>query len=143
MNKWVVKSEASLNFFLTELKELLRTKHALEISVKIHGKRSLDQNAISHAWYEEIARRLTQDDVLGWKCFCKLNFGIPILYAEDEQFRKFYDQSLAHLTYEDRLKAMKYVPVTSVMNKPQMAKYLQTLQQEFWELGVKLEFPED
>lgn len=106
-------------------------------------RRSVSQNSISHAWYGQIAKELREDDSLGWKCYCKLHIGVPILRAEDDDFRYFYDTAIKGMTYERKLNAMKFLPVTSLMDKAQKSKYLEAVQAEFLPRGVKLEFPAD
>ena len=94
-------------------------------------KRSLDQNSLQHDWFCDLARRYPQDDAKGWKRYCKLHFGVPILRAEDEQFREFYDRHIKSFTYEDKLQAMDYLPVSSLMTTKQMSQYLERIQQEW------------
>lgn len=106
-------------------------------------RRSLPQNSISHAWYQQIANELREDDVLGWKCYCKLHHGIPILRVADEDFRYFYDKSIKGLSYEQKLMAMKFLPVTSLMDKAQLSTYLETVRDDFAKRGVVLIFPDD
>lgn len=106
-------------------------------------RRSIPQNSISHAWYQDIAKVLREDDALGWKCYCKLHHGIPILRAEDEEFKYIYDNSIKGMTYEQKLMAMKFLPVTSLMNKDQLSKYLECVQVDFAKRGVSLEFPNE
>lgn len=142
MSAWTVNSEASLQLFIGDLRELYRANKYLKISAKVGKARSLDQNAISHAWYEQLARELREDDALGWKSFCKLHCGVPILRAEDEDFRVFYDGAIKGLQYEQKLKAMKFMPVTSLMTKAQLSKYLEDVQDFFQQHGVRLMFPE-
>jgi hypothetical protein len=142
MSAWTINSETSLQSFLGEMRELFGKHKFVKVNAKIGKARSLDQNAISHVWYEQIARELKDDDALGWKCYSKLHHGIPILRAEDEEFRTFYDGALKQLSYEKKLEAMKYLPVTSLMTKPQLTKYLEALQNDFANRGVRLEFPE-
>lgn len=105
-------------------------------------KRTEDQNNISFAWYQQIADDLGEDTALGVRCFCKLTCGVPILYSEDEDFRTAWDRSLAHLTYEQRLEAMAFVPVTSLMKVKQLSQYLVAVQ-KLYENSVRLEFPPD
>lgn len=100
--------------------------------------RTAAQNAFSHAWYEEIAQALPEDDALGWKCYCKLHHGVPILRAEDEEYRASYDSSIKKLTYEQKLLAMRHWPVTSLMNTQQLAKYADAVQADFAARGVVL-----
>lgn len=108
----------------------------------IRKVRTLDQNSISHAWYQQLAKEIPEDDALGWKSFCKLHFGVPILRAEDEEFCEAYDKAIKGLAYEQKLQAMSILPVTSRMNKKQLSKYLEAMQNHFLGQGVRLEFPE-
>jgi hypothetical protein len=102
--------------------------------------RTLEQNDQAHVWYEQLAIELPEDNALGWKCYCKLHFGVPILRAEDEEFRKVYDQSIKSMSYEHKLQVMKILPVTSIMKTKQYNQYFEAMQDEFLKRGVKLEF---
>lgn len=120
-------------------------KKFLRVTIKTGRDRSLDQNAISHAWYEQLARELREYDALGYKCFCKLQFGVPILRAEEPTFRQLYDKSIkASLSYEEKIEAMAFLTVTSIMTTAQLTKYLEAMQSYFSEKhGCFLEFPKD
>lgn len=107
------------------------------------SKRSLPQNSISHVWYLQIANELREDDVVGWKCYCKLHHGVPILRASDEDFKYFYDKSIKNITYEQKLMAMKFLPVTSLMNTEQLSSYLESVKRDFEKRGVFLQFPSE
>ena len=139
----VINSDASLQSFIGEIREMYRVHRYVKATAKTGKARSLDQNAISHAWYEQIARELREDDALGHKCYCKLHHGVPILRAEDEEFREAYDAVIKGLTYEQKLIAMRHWPVTSIMTKEQLSKYLESMQADFAKRGVHLEFPEE
>jgi hypothetical protein len=123
------------------MRELYVRHRYLKINIKTGKARSLDQNAISHVWYEQLGRELREDNTLGWKCFCKLTIGVPILRAEDAEFREAYDQVIKPLSYEKKIIAMRHWPVTSLMNKEQLSQYLELMQEEFLKRGVKLDFP--
>lgn len=142
MTDWIANSEPALQTLIGDLREMWRQHKFLRVTAKAGKARSLDQNAISHAWYQQMAREDRQDDELGHKGYCKLHHGIPILRAEDAEFRAFYDGALKGLTYEQKREAMKYVPVTSLMTKPQLSKYLEAVQSDYATRGVHLEFPE-
>jgi len=101
--------------------------------------RTLAQNAGTHVLYEVIAAALPEDDALGWKCYCKLHHGVPILRAEDPEFRETYDSAIKGLPYEKKLSLMRYLPVTSLMDKKQINKYIEALQADFEPRGVILE----
>ena len=141
MTTWTINSDSSLQSVIGDIRELYHANKFLKISAKVGKSRSLDQNSISHAWYEQLARELKEDDALGWKQFSKLHCGVPILRAEDEEFRRFYDGAIKGLTYEQKLSAMKFMPVTSLMTKPQLSKYLEAMQEIFIQHTVRLEFP--
>lgn len=142
MSALVINSDNSLQSVIGELREMYRQHRYVKISAKTGKARSLDQNAISHAWYEQLSRELREDDALGWKCYCKLHHGVPILRAEDEDFREAYDATIKGMTYEQKLIAMRMLPVTSLMTKPQLSKYLESMRADFERRGVRLEFPE-
>lgn len=141
MTSLVINSDMSLQSVIGELREMYRNHRYVKVSAKAGKARSIDQNAISHAWYEQIARELREDDTLGWKGYCKLHHGVPILRAEDEQFREAYDATIKAMTYEQKLLAMRMLPVTSLMTKTQLSKYLESMKADFDRRGVRLEFP--
>lgn len=143
MSTFIINSERTLAIGKQALEDSYRRDKFLEVSVKAGKTRTLDQNALSHVWYEQIAQELPQHSALEWKCYCKLHHGIPILRMDDEAFKKFYDNSIMHsLSYEQKLEAMKYFPVTSMMNKRQLSVYLEQVKEDFEKQDVILEFPE-
>ena len=142
MTTWTVNSETSLQSVIGDLRELWRDRKFLTLSVKAGKGRSLDQNAISHAWYAQVARELREDDERGVKRYCKLHFGVPLLRAEDEEFREAYDRVIRpRLSYEEKLEAMDILPVTSRMTTKQLSRYMEDVQAHYVARGVQLEFP--
>ena len=141
MTTIVINSDTSMQTAFGVLREAYLVHRFVKLSFKTGKARSLDQNALSHEWYAQLSRELREDDALGWKCYCKLHHGVPILRAEDAEFREFYDQSIKLLDYEKKLAAMKFLPVTSLMTKPQLSKYLEAVRSDFAD-RVRLEFPE-
>ena len=109
-----------------------------------HGAaRSLDANALHWKWAGEAAEQLgdcTADEVQRrWK----LEIGVPILRADDDDFRAFYDEALKPRTYEHKLAAMKYVPVTSIMTVPQMSAFMDAVFRECQGQGIVLTVPDN
>lgn len=105
-------------------------------------RRSLDQNAISHALYAQIAGQLEDQTVQEVRAECKLRFGIPILRAGNPQFKAMYDKAIrATLDYEEKLAAMEFLPVTRLMDKAQFSEYLDTVIREFSKQGVSIIMP--
>lgn len=139
--KLTINSETTLQTAIGEIRELWRERKYLTLTARAGKGRSLDQNAISHAWYEQVARELREDDARGVKRFCKLHFGVPILRAEDDEFREAYDGSILRtLSYEQKLVAMDMLPVTSRMTTSQLSRYMEDVRAHF--AGqVALEFP--
>lgn len=142
MTDIAVYSDTTLAQALGEVREQFRIHKRVKVKVT-SGKRSLNQNDISHVWYEQIAHELREDDALGWKCYAKLHHGVPILRAEDADFREVYDGAIKGLTYEQKLGVMRILPVTSLMNKAQLSKYLEAVQADFQGRGVWLQFPQE
>jgi thiamine kinase-like enzyme len=89
-----------------------------------------------------MAREDRQEDARGHRRYCKLHHGVPILRAEDADFREAYDAVIKPLDYETKLKAMDHWPVTSLMNKAQMSKFLEDIREDYRKRGVQLQFPE-
>ena len=140
MAETIINSEQSLQAAIGELREAWGKSRYVRMILRAK-KRSLDQNALAAVWYEQMAREDRQDDVLGHKGYCKLHHGVPILRAEDAEFREFYDGALKGLTYEQKREAMKFVPVTSRMSVPQLTAYLEAVHADYASRGVHLQFP--
>ena len=108
----------------------------------VQAKRTLDQNAISHAIYTQIASQLEDQTVQEVRAECKLRFGIPILRAGNPDFKAMYDKAIRDtLFYEEKLKAMEFLPVTRLMSKAQFSEYLDTVIREYSKLGVSILMP--
>ena len=140
--KLIINSDESLQRAIGELREQFRTRKYLTLSLTHGKKRSLDQNAISHAWYQQVANELREDTPLMVKSFCKLHMGIPILRAESDDFREKYDRAVKPMSYPDKLTLMEWFPVTSLMTTPQISEYLENVQGHY-RGRVALEFPDD
>ena len=103
--------------------------------------RSLSQNATIHLWFGEIATQ-TNESADQIKRECKYYQGCPILMAEDPDFADFV-RNLSHLTTEQKIAAMDYVAVTSVMTTKQLGKMSDAVWRKYAEQGVVLTNPED
>ena len=108
--------------------------------------RSYEQNRLQRLWCNEISEQLgdrTPEEVRGE---CKLTIGVPILRAEDEEFRVQYDRLIRPLAYEDKLACMMEpidLPVTRRMKTAQKNKYLDGIFDLFTKQGVILTIPID
>lgn len=136
----LANSEESLSKAIGDIRSAWKEHKYLRISVKAGNDRSIQQNAILHAWITQISQELREQTPAKVKAECKLVYGVPILRAEDEDFRKFYDHAIKWMTYEQKLDAMAFVPVTSIMTVKQLSQML-TGMQEAYRGRVALEFP--
>jgi len=143
MPEFLVYSDASLSVLIGDLREAYRTEGRLSGRWKAGKARSLNLNDISHVWYEQMAMEDRQNDVVGHKCYCKLHHGVPILRAEDSDFRETYDAAIKGLTYEQKLVTMKLLPVTSLMTSAQFLKYLEAIQADYAGRNMVLCFPDE
>lgn len=140
--KTAIYNELGLQKAIGELRAMFKASRYVRIQASDSKPRSLNQNALAHAWYAQIARELGEDTEHGVKCECKLRYGVPIMRADDEEFRERYDLVIKPLSYELKVKAMGLMPVTSQMNTDQLSRYLQCMQ-DGYRGRVQLEFPEE
>lgn len=127
---------ASFTRFLSNLK--------LPVTVEwVQGRdRTRDQNALQWLWATEAAQQLgdrTADEIQrDWK----LRHGVPILREDSAEFRAIYDKAIRPLPYEQKLEAMRFIPVSSEMKVRQMIRYLDTIERECVENGIRLTAPD-
>lgn len=137
-----VYSDATVSECIGEIRAAYAKHRRLKVVIRA-GKRSLDHNALSHIWYAQVSTELRQDTPEKVHCECKLRFGVPILRAEDDDFRAFYDVAIkGRLTYEEKLEAMRFIPVTSLMTPAQMKRYMDDVQMSYAGT-VELKYPQE
>jgi len=103
--------------------------------------RTEKQNKLAFYWYK-VYGTFTGNGALHERYFAKLTYGIPILMANDG-FSSFYSKTIALLPYEDKLKAMEFVPVTSLMTTKQFSEYLYIYESACNERGFICPRPKD
>ena len=126
--------------------ELIKS-HKMPFTANItKGKpRSIEQNRLQRMWLLEAAEQLGEDRPEGYRAYCKLHFGVPILRGENEQFHEVYDRLIRPRSYEEKLELMAVpmdMPVTRIMTIGQKKRYLDDMHQHFTKLGVQLTEPE-
>lgn len=104
--------------------------------------RSRDQNALQWLWASEAARQLGDRTAEEVQADWKLRFGVPILREDSAEFRATYDRHVRPLSYEEKLKFMTFIDVTSAMKVRQMVRFLDTVQRECLENGLVLTDPD-
>ncbi|MDP5216730.1 hypothetical protein Q5Y75_05825 [Ruegeria sp. 2205SS24-7] len=105
--------------------------------------RSSPQNNLSHKWYAEIAKQRGDTLPIDVKAECKGFYGVPILCAEDAEFSAAYDRAIRPLPFDVKIQALRYWPVTSLMNKDQKRRYLDAVYHDQTAKGFRLTEPED
>lgn len=119
-----------------------RLKLPFRITTKDGRSRSLDQNRLQFQWAGEIAEQrgdtTAQEQQQEWK----LTRGVPILAAENAEFATAWLSVEVNLSYEERLRLMSVIPVTSLMTMKQLSQYLDEIYREYTEAGYELTRPE-
>lgn len=115
----------------------------LEVVIRKHDSgRSVAQNRLSFMWYKERAEQAGTTPDYEHQ-LCKLRQGCPILISSDSDFSGIYEKVIQPLPYEDRIKAMAYMPITSIMGVKQMSLYLNNVERDSIASGMVLTHPED
>jgi len=118
----------------------------LTIAIKDGADRTLAQNRLVNGWYADAANWL--GDIEAWqvRAECKLNIGVKMLVTEDDTFReKWHRMIMDRYTYEEKLEFMSEpwdFPVTRLMSKPQMSRYMNAVWDKYRPQGVPLTDPE-
>ena len=128
---WTVNSEHTLAAYQAKVADDFKQhKYVTYAPPKIGAARSLTSNALSHIWYN-FADKMLSDKSGDNRRYCKLHFGVPMLRAEDPEFRAIYNQVIINHDYETKLKIMDYLPITSTFTREQMSRYLDQVQMHY------------
>lgn len=135
----IIRSEAEREAFQTFVQGM---KLPVTIEWSQGADRSLEQNRLQFLWCHEAAEQrgdMTFEDVRHeWK----LHYGVPILRRDSAEFRAVYDKVLKPRPYADKLAVMAFMPVTSEFTVRQMVEYLDTVQRETLQQGIRLTDPD-
>lgn len=121
-------------------------KLPMTVNISAGGIRSAKQNRLNRQWMGEIAEQLGDSTAEEWRGYCKLTIGVPILRAENDEFRARYDQVVRPLPYEVKLAMMQEpldFPITRLMSVKQQTQYLDGVHRHFSQQGVVLTDPGD
>lgn len=134
-----IHDQSDIPLFATHLGTL---KLPVTVSWVVGRDRSAEQNRLMWLWAQEAADQrgdMTRTEIQHeWK----LRIGVPILRAEDPDFRATYDAAVKALPYEKKLALMAYMPVTSEFKVPQMVAFLDAIERECAQHGIRLTDPE-
>lgn len=130
-----------------EFKTLLDSyKLPCTVNLKKGKDATYEQHKLENLWHREASEQLSDERPEEKRAYCKLNFGVPILRGEDEDFRKAYDRCIRPRTYEEKLLMMAIpldFPVTRLMKTGQKKRYLDDVWAHYSSLGVQLTDPEE
>lgn len=103
-------------------------------------KRSLDANAVQHAWYKQISET-TGMSIPDIEAYCKLELGLPIIRfdvkTQDEidtaEYTNFtFDKiKFDDRPYDQKVKIIKKMPVTRLMSTRQHNQFRDQMQQDY------------
>jgi hypothetical protein len=117
-------------------------KLPVTVSWIVGRDRTAEQNRLMWLWAQEAADQrgdMTRTEVQQeWK----LRHGVPILRAEDPEFRQTYDAAVKALPYDRKLALMAYMPITSEFKVPQMVAFLDAVDRECAQQGIRLTQPD-
>lgn len=134
MISYTVNSAKSLVKCQDALEQLFNDKKFMVVQVRTGRDRSENQNALSFAYYNKIARHDKQEDINGWRSLCKLEIGVPIM-LEDESFAEKYNAMIrGRFSYEEKRAFMLEpfdFPVTRLMNKEQFGRYIDMIEKRW------------
>ncbi|MBL4795840.1 MAG: hypothetical protein JKY50_00345 [Oleispira sp.] len=129
-----------------KVKELLTANPSQDYILTVvekNERRTLAANRAYQAWIPAIS------DVLGLTipeatCYIKLNFGLPILLADDFMGKLIGEGLQANgyfqLGYEDQIKLMLKLPVTRLFDAPMHKRLRDDLQNHFGAMGLILDY---
>lgn len=128
------------------IKRMQEQKLPFSVSISKGKSRTWRQNRLNRQWCNEISEQLgdqTPEEVRG---LLKLQFGVPILRAENEAFCERYDAVVKPLPYATKLALMQEpldFPITRLMTTAQQTKYTDQIYAFFTAKGVILTVPDD
>jgi hypothetical protein len=107
------------------------------------GKRSLDQNALLHKWYGEVASQSRDTTAMQVKGQCHVAYGLPIR-LRDEAFAWVWKQSGARLSYEKQCRLFERgtFAMTSAMTTKELSEYMDAMSRDYRAEGFRLTDPE-
>ena len=142
MTSRIINTEAERDGLVLLIKA---QKLPFTIQVTKGRRRSVEQNRLQRMWVAEISEQIGEYTPEEVRAYCKLTMGVPILRAENDDFREKYDKHVRGLAYEVKLALMSEpldMPVTRMMTTDQKRRYLDAVHKHFAAQGVDLTDPD-
>lgn len=143
MDQLIVNSESTLQDAIAKLRENFEKDRYVHVKMN-SNKRTLTQDALAHVWYGQIAdyEGNKAEDI---KSYCKYNFGMQMLGQDPDctEYINMVRDKIKPMAYEERIKFMKYIRVTSLMDTASHAAYMKKLQLFYGTQGIELKNKKD
>ncbi len=143
MTSRVIKTGADRDDFIVLLQSY---KLPCTVNLTKGQRRSVAQNRLQRMWLQEASEQLGEYRLEGYRAYCKLHFGVPILRGENDDFKEAYDRVIRPRSYEDKILMMSIpldFPVTRLMTTGQKKRYLDDVYDHFTAQGVRLTEPNE
>jgi len=136
----------TLPALLSKMRAVVLSGKSYRLSIEEWSKkRSLPANAQQHVWYKRISD-FTGDDIRTAGNGCKLDFGLPILIADNEMGVKtayILDRINFNLmTREQQINVMDFIKVTSLFTTKQHNQYRDQMQVYWHGQGLLIDYLE-
>lgn len=133
----------SIGLFIKNLWQL-DLNQQWQVSIKPWGKkRTLSANAQQHVWYKQISEFMNCDIREAGNA-CKLDFGLPILLADEGMGPKvdfvLKKINFYAMTREQQINVMDLIQVTSLFKTKQHNQYRDQMQMYYFDKGLNLEY---
>lgn len=135
----IIASPTELDAFVTLLSGL---KLPITVEWVMGRDRTREQNRLQFLWAREAAEQRGDRTAEEQRSEWKLRYGVPIMRQDSPEFREVYDRLIKPLSYPQKIAAMELIAVTSLMKVRQMVAYLDNIERECAEEGVKLTAPD-
>lgn len=121
--------------------QMFHTLEGLKMPFTVSWKQGYDRTQAQNRWQFRAARLMADHrgdvDTAEVQAEWKLDLGVPIMRAEDDEFREMFDLVIAPQTRETKLRLMRMgYPVTRLMKSGQMTRYMEFVVQECAAWGV-------
>lgn len=130
---------------LERLIALLKSRaQPFTVSVADGASRTLNQNALIHKWYGEIAQQLGDVSAMAVKGRCHVAYGVPIR-RRDPVWARIWESLFAKLTYEQQcfLFERGVLAMTREMTVKELTEYMDAMAVDYRAQGVVLTEPND
>lgn len=123
-----VNSISTLAVATQALEAQFKEHKYIQVEIVFGKERTIDQNKLIYRLYREAAKVGEGETAESIRYECKLNIGVPMLYAEDDKFREKWKASIKRrFGYEQLLAMMVFFPVTSRMSTDQLSRYAEAI----------------